>query len=185
MRVSVFVAASLDGFIARVDGGVDWLGAVEVAGEDYGFHAFLESVDAIAMGRNTYEAVLSFGGAWPFGPRPVIVLTHRPLRPPGEARALVEAVAAAPADLARRLEARGLRHLYVDGGQVIQAFLREGLVDRLIVSRIPVLLGSGIPLFGELRREQRLRHVATRAYASGLVQSDYALTLPPGAGVAT
>jgi dihydrofolate reductase len=169
MNASVFVGASVDGFIARPDGGLDWL--PPGGGEEHGYEAFMASVDALVIGRNTYETVLGFD-AWPYGEKPVFVLSTRPL-PPAPTGATVERMAGEPADIVSRLAARGFRHAYVDGGITIQRFLRAGLIQRLVVTRVPVLIGSGIPLFGELPRDVLLRHVATRQYASGLVQSEY------------
>jgi dihydrofolate reductase len=169
MNASVFVGVSVDGFIARPDGGLDWL--PPDGGEEHGYEAFMASVDALVIGRNTYETVLGFD-AWPYGEKPVFVLSTRPL-PPAPAGAAVEQMAGEPAAIVSRLAARGFRHAYVDGGITIQRFLRAGLIQRLVVTRVPVLIGSGIPLFGELPRDVLLRHVATRQYASGLVQSEY------------
>ena len=172
IRCSVFIAASLDGFIARENGDVDWLSGFDgaEAGEDYGYRAFMETVDALVMGRGTHDTVRTFG-AWPYGETPVVVLTSRPVDLP--AGAPVEAMAGAPAEIVERLAARGARHLYVDGGKTIQAFLEAGLIQRLILTRIPMLIGTGIPLFGPLSRDVRLRHVETRTFDSGLVQSTY------------
>jgi dihydrofolate reductase len=173
VRASVFVGTSLDGFIARRDGALDWLPAG--GGEPHGYDEFIATVDAIVIGRNTYETVLSFD-AWPYGTKPVVVLTSRPetVKPPDGA--VCDAMAGSPAEIVARLEARGLRHLYVDGGVTIQRFLEAGLIQRLIITRVPVLIGTGIPLFGPLSRDVRLEHVATRSLASGLVQSEYLVT---------
>ena len=169
MKASVFIATSLDGFIARTNGDLDWLPAG--GGEPHGYDEFIASVDALVIGRKTYETVLAFE-TWPYGEKPVFVLSTRALAPapPGAA---VEQMSGDPAEIVSRLAARGIRHIYVDGGVTIQRFLRAGLLQRLIITRIPVLLGAGIPLFGALSRDIRLRHVATRAFAGGLVQSEY------------
>jgi dihydrofolate reductase len=175
-RAAVFVATSLDGFIAREDGALDWLPGIDDGeGGDHGFSAFMAGVDAMVVGRGTFDTVLSFP-AWPYGRTPVIVLTHRPLP---DAPETVTPMAGTPAEIARGAAERGWRRLYVDGGAVIRAFLAAGLVDRLILTRVPVLLGRGIPLFGPLDGDLRFRHVSTRAFASGLVQSEYA-TAEPG-----
>ena len=145
-----------------------------VSGEDHGYGAFMAEVDAIVVGRLTFETVLSFRG-WPYGARPVAVLASRPVTIPPEHAAAVEAMPGPPAEILRRLAARGARHAYVDGGQTIQAFLAAGLIDRLVVTRVPILIGDGVPLFGPLARDIRLRHVRTEAFASGLVQSEYAI----------
>jgi dihydrofolate reductase len=170
MKASVFIATSLDGFIARTNGAIDWLPAD--GGEPHGYEEFIATVDAIVMGRGTFETVLTFD-AWPFGAMPVIVLSSRPSTLRAPADAVCDIMNGAPREIVARLEARGLKHLYIDGGVTIQRFLADGLIQRLIITRIPVLLGSGIPLFGPLPQDVRLRHVATRAYPSGLVQSEY------------
>lgn len=168
MKASVFVGTSVDGFIARVNGALDFLPAQP---EPHGYDEFMASVDALVLGRNTFEIVLGFGG-WAYGAKPVFVLSTRPL-PPVPEGAVVERMSGEPAAILAELEGRGIGHVYVDGGITIQRFLRAGLIQRLVVTRVPVLIGSGIPLFGELPRDVLLRHVATRQYASGLVQSEY------------
>jgi dihydrofolate reductase len=169
MQASVFIATSLDGFIARANGDLDWL--PPGGGEEHGYDAFIATVDGLVIGRKTYETVLTFD-TWPYGEKPVYVLSTRILAPafPG---AVVERLSGAPAEIVAQLAARGVGHVYVDGGITIQGFLRAGLIQRLTITRIPVLLGSGIPLFGPLPRDVNLRHVVTRQYASGLVQSEY------------
>jgi dihydrofolate reductase len=169
VRASVFVGTSLDGFIARVDDSLDFLSPD--GAEPHGFEEFVTTVDAHVIGRKTFETVLGFGG-WAYGAKPVFVLSNRPL-PDLPDGAVVERMAGAPAEIVSLLEARGLRHIYVDGGITIQRFLDAGLIQRLIITRVPVLIGTGTPLFGPLRRDVRLEHVATRQYASGLVQSEY------------
>jgi dihydrofolate reductase len=169
MKASVFVGTSLDGFIARTDGRLDFL---EAGGsEPHGYEEFLATVDALVIGRKTYETVLGFGG-WAYGEKPVFVLSSQGIvpAPPG---AKVERMSGAPAEIVSRLQAQGISHIYVDGGVTIQRFLLAGLIDRLIITRVPVLIGTGIPLFGALARDITLKHVATRQYAGGLVQSEY------------
>jgi dihydrofolate reductase len=165
----VFVGTSLDGFIARANGDFDFL--PPGGGEPHGYDEFMATVDALVIGRKTFETVLALD-AWPYGDKPVIVLSTRPLAPAPRGT-VVERMSGAPADLVSQLAARGIGHIYVDGGITIQRFLRDGLIQRLIITRVPVLIGSGIPLFGALERDIVLRHVATRQYASGLVQSEY------------
>ena len=170
MKSSVFIATSLDGYIARPDGGLDWL--PKNGGEPHGYDEFMASVDALVIGRNTYETVLGFGG-WAYGCKPVVVLSNTLKKLVLPAGAVCELMAGTPADIVLRLAGRGIRHLYIDGGVTIQGFLRAGLIQRMVITRIPVLLGSGIPLFGELPQDIRFEHVATRAFASGMVQSEY------------
>jgi len=168
VEASVFIGASLDGFIARTDGALDWL---PTNCEPHGYDEFMATVDALVIGRKTFETVLSFG-AWPYGEKPVFVLSSRPT-PPAPVGAVVEWMSGAPSEIMSQLAARGIGHIYVDGGITIQRFLQAGLIRRLIITRIPVLIGSGIPLFGATERDIALKHIATRQYASGLVQSEY------------
>ncbi len=177
MRASVFVATSLDGFIARANGDLDWLpggdgSTASIAAEAAEFHAFLETVDVVVMGRHTFEAVLALG-KWPYAGKRVVVLTRGRLAVPAGLGTAVEAMGGPPAEVASRLAAEGARHLYVDGGRTIQGFLAAGLVQRLVLTRVPVLIGSGVPLFGPLPRDVALRHVGTRVFPSGLVRSEY------------
>ena len=175
MKASIFVGTSLDGFIARPNGDLDWL--PHGGGEEHGYNAFFASVDALVIGRHTYETVLGFD-TWPYGLKPVYVLSTAPLRPapPG---AVVHHLAGEPPAIVAELLAKGIQHAYIDGGITVQHFLRAGLIHRLIITRVPVLIGVGIPLFGATGRDIRLRHVETRQYPSGLVQSEYEV-LPAG-----
>jgi dihydrofolate reductase len=175
MKASVFVGTSLDGFIARADGALDFL--PPGGGEPHGYDEFMATVDALVIGRNTFETVLAFD-EWPYGKKPVFVLSTRPL-PPLPSGAVVEHMSGTPAEIVSKLEARGIAHIYVDGGITIQRFLQAGLIQRIVVTRVPVLIGTGIPLFGPLQRDIRLEHVATRQYASGLVQSEYVVVDAP------
>ncbi|HTX80059.1 MAG TPA: dihydrofolate reductase family protein [Longilinea sp.] len=171
---SVFIATSLDGFIARKDGAIDWLSRPEdaIAGEDYGYQAFFDSVDTLVMGRNTFELALSFE-AWPYAGKRVVVLSSgSPKIPPSLARH-VEHMSGAPAEIVRWLAERGAQHVYVDGGDTIRRFLRAGLIDDLTITRLPILLGDGIPLFGPLEGDIRLQQVETTVYPNGFVQSKY------------
>ncbi len=172
MTASVFIATSVDGFIARPNGDLDWLPAG--GGEPHGYNEFIASVDALVIGRKTFEKVLTFE-VWPYGDKRVVVLSSRPVDLSAAGEGVVEQMGGPPAEIASQLAASGARHLYVDGGITIQRFLRAGLIQRLIITRVPVLIGDGVPLFGTLPRDLRLRHVMTRHYASGLVQSEYAV----------
>jgi dihydrofolate reductase len=171
LKTSVFIGTSLDGFIARVNGEFDFLSPS--GDEPHGYDEFMATVDALVIGRNTFETILAFD-AWPYGEKPVFVLSSRPLRP-APAGAVVEHMSGSPAEIASQLNARGIRHAYVDGGITIQRFLQAGLIQRLIITRVPVLIGAGIPLFGPIPKDIPLKHVATRQYATGLVQSEYLL----------
>jgi dihydrofolate reductase len=170
MTVSVFVGASLDGFIARANGEFDFLPAG--GGEPHGYEEFMASVDALVIGRNTFEIVLKMA-EWPYGRKRVVVLSSRPVDLSAVRGGVVEQMSGPPAEIVAKLAASGAQHLYIDGGITIQRFLRAGLVQRLIITRVPVLIGEGIPLFGALPGDLRLRHVGTQQYASGLVKSEY------------
>jgi dihydrofolate reductase len=173
---SVFLGMSVDGFIARLDHDLSWLtGADEAGGPpddgeggDFGFAEFVSGIDALVMGRSTYEVIAPFA-EWPYQGRPVHVLSSS-LPAEGDARIVVhrsfdEAVAA--------LTAAGYRRVYVDGGRTVHQFLAAGLIDELTLSRVPVLIGTGHTPFGELPADIALEHVQTRSYAGGMVQSTY------------
>ena len=170
MTVSVFIGTSVDGFIARLNGNLDFL--PEGGGEPHGYEEFISSIDALVIGRKTFETVLGFE-AWPYGGKRVVVLSSRPVDLSAVRGGVVEQMSGPPGEIVSKLAASGADHLYVDGGLTIQRFLRAGLVQRLIITRVPVLIGEGIPLFGTLPRDLRLVHVATHHYPSGLVKSEY------------
>lgn len=171
---SVFCGVSIDGYIARTDGALDFLegdGTAELG--DHGYEAFVDGIDAIVMGRNSFEKVMTFD-AWPYTKK-VIVLSSRAVDlSAARARgADVEVMNAPPGELIAALAARGLYRLYIDGGATVQRFLRAGLIDRLIVTHVPVLIGQGIPLFGPLEKDIRWKLLASRSFPGGLVQSEY------------
>jgi len=170
MKVSVFVGTSVDGFIARADDSLDFL--PKGGGEPHGYDEFIASVDVIVIGRKTFEKVLTLG-PWHYGGKRVVVLSSRPVDLSAAVGGVVEQMAGPCADIVSRLAASGARHLYVDGGITIQGFLRAGLIQRLIITRVPVLIGEGIPLFGALPKDIALQHIQTQHYAGGLVKTEY------------
>ena len=173
MEASVFIATSVDGFIARENGSVDWLSSAEaVENEDYGFHDFMNSVDVLVMGHNTFEMVLSFD-SWSYGDKPVIILSNHEIEIPENISSKVSRMSGTPHEIVDRLAKQGFEHLYVDGGKTIQGFLSAGLIQNLIITRIPILLGSGIPLFGKLPHDIKLEHLETKYFTNGLIQSKY------------
>ena len=177
MEISVYIATSLDGFIARENGALDWLPGSNGntnGTEDYGYHTFMDSIDTLVIGRRTYEMLLPMG-EWPYGQKPVIVLSSTLTHLDHALPATVSLSDMEPAKLCEKLEGEGIRNVYVDGGVTIQRFLDAGLVSRMIITRIPVLLGSGIPLFGPLKKDIALEHVKTLAFHNGFVQSHYRL----------
>jgi dihydrofolate reductase len=167
-RCSAFIAASLDGFIARPDGRIDWLDIVRADGEDYGFQPFFDAVDVMVVGRRTYDTVLAFD-VWPYTGKRCVVLTHRPPPP----RHGEEFHAGSPTELVERLAREGAHHLYVDGGEVVAQFLAAGLLDDLTLSVLPILLGAGRPLFALHGPERRLTLEACRSWPTGLAQLRY------------
>ena len=172
---SVFIAISLDGYIARAGGELDWLDEANASvpeGEDCGYLDFMNSVDVLIMGRKTYEKVLSFG-EWPYGSKPVIVLSSNIIEIPDELTQTVSYSSESPKELYDRFSKEGAKRLYIDGGNTIQRFLAEGLINDITITVIPVILGSGISLFGDVKKDISLKHVATKSYEFGFVQSTY------------
>lgn len=171
MKLSIFCGVSVDGFLARLDDALDFLRAGEQ--EPHGFAEFLDTVDVVVIGRRTFEVVLKLGHLMLYGGKPVVVLSSRPLGVSSVESGNVEHASGAPVEVVSRLEARGFKHGYVDGGITIQRFLAAGCINRMFITRVPVLIGTGIPLFGPVPRDIQLRHVATHSYAGGSVQSEY------------
>ncbi len=168
--VSIFVGTSLDGYLARPNGALDFL---PVDAEPHGYDEFIAGIDAHVIGRKTFETVLGFGPPWPYGKKRVVVLSSRPIDLSAISGGTVEQMSGPPAEIVSQLAASGAHNLYVDGGITIQGFLRAGLVQRLVITRVPVLIGEGIPLFGPLPHDVRLRHISTSHTPSGLVTSEY------------
>jgi dihydrofolate reductase len=167
-RLSVFIASSLDGYIATSDGSLAWLEEAASSDEDYGYESFLESVDALAMGRGTYDHI-SHLEPLPFGGRPVFVFTHHPPRRRDGATFWQESARTA----LERWKGMGYGRVYVDGGALISSFLAEGLIDDLVLTKVPVLLGSGLPLFHPIPVSADLRLEAVKSWPSGFVSLTY------------
>nr|WP_315597723.1 dihydrofolate reductase family protein [uncultured Cupriavidus sp.] len=169
----VFIATSLDGYIARPDGDIGWLLERDDPAEDHGYPNFIADKDAIVMGRGCYEKVLTMG-EWAYD-RPVLVLSRQlaNMPVPVELQGKVRFSDRSPVEAMAQLEAEGMRRVYVDGGQVVQSFLREGLIADLVVTAVPVLIGAGRPLFGTLPHDVSLALESSRHFPSGLVQSTY------------
>jgi dihydrofolate reductase len=178
VKCSVYIATSMDGFIARKNGDLDWLpgsdGEMPDTDEDYGYADFFASIDTLVMGRKTYELVCAFG-EWPYTGKKVIVLSSAYPRALTELREGARGTSLPPAELVAQLADSGIRHIYVDGGRTIQSFLAAGLIQEMTITRIPILIGEGIPLFGPLSHDIELQHLDTRSYESGFVQSKYAV----------
>ena len=169
----VFIATSLDGFIARENGDIDWLLEHDQAGEDHGYDDFIRDIDVIVMGRGTYEAVRSMG-EW-FYTRPVVVLSEQLASQavPYELTGKVRFSDKSPSSMMEMLTSEGAQRAYVDGGRIIQSFLELDMKNDMVITRVPILLGTGRPLFGGRQRDVALAHKDTRAFPSGLVQSRY------------
>ncbi|MGB3200474.1 MAG: dihydrofolate reductase family protein [Nodosilinea sp.] len=173
--IALYIATSLDGFIATSEGGIDWLSAIETPEEDYGYKAFYDSIDAIVMGRRTYDQVLSFGD-WPYPGKSSYVMTSRPLS--SELPAL-KATAQSPSELVATLQAEGCRRVWLVGGAALAAAFRaEGLISEYILSVIPVLLGEGISLFGSPGPRTELQLHSAETFDSGVVQLTYRAAKP-------
>lgn len=168
----MYVGTSLDGFIARPDGAIDWMGEPPTGGEDYGWAEFKATIDGIVLGRVTFDKLLTFDH-WSYGSLPVTVLSTTMKSVPDGLPGKVEVSSLPPHELLRRLAERGQKRVYVDGGKTIHGFLREGLIDELIVTTLPVLIGRGIPLFPPLDHDAAWELVFTKTYTGGLVKSAY------------
>lgn len=169
----VFIATSLDGYIARPDGDIDWLLQRDDPDEDHGYSDFIADKDMIVMGRGSYEKVVTFD-PWPYD-RPVLVLSSQLANAPvpDALKGKVRFSAWTPAQAMQALARDNVRRIYVDGGRLVQSFLRDGLIDDIVVTTVPVLIGAGRPLFGTLSRDVDLKLVSSRSFPSGLVQSTY------------
>ena len=180
MKVSVFIATTLDGYIARENGTLDWLPGAESEidisseNEDSGFITFMNQIDVLVMGRNTYEFVLS-SGQWPYGNKRVIVLSSTLDSISENVPNTVEIRSGSPDKIYQELKSQGAKHLYVDGGKTIQGFLNSGLIDEIIITTVPVLIGNGISLFGVLKQDKKLKLLETKHYTNGFVQNKYAV----------
>ncbi len=181
---SVFIATSTDGYIADTDGGVDWLNDLQTThplpeGDDGGFGAFVSSVDAIVMGRTTYETVLGFldsGVEWPYGETPVFVYTRnvQNVKVPDALSEKVKAATGTPKEVLQLVASaiKGATNVYVDGGRTIRSFVDEGLVGRAIITVVPVTLGAGIALFSQKQKDM-LEEISREKMPNGFVKVTY------------
>lgn len=175
MHASAYIATSFDGYIARPDGAIDWLDAVEVPeGNDLGYGAFIESIDGLVMGSNTYKIVQAMDVDWPYT-MPVYVVSQSGVEIPDELAGRVSQRSESPAELCAALDAEGIGRIWVDGGALITSFLAQGLINRLIVTALPVLLGEGIRLFGTFPGDIRLQLESVVGIDNGMTQTTYAI----------
>lgn len=170
MKISAFVATSVDGFIARPDGSLDWLR--RATGDDYGYQTFFDSIDALVIGRHTYEQAARMD-SWPYAYKRVLVLSRGFVQIPENIVRFVESTQYAPKVLATNLAQAGVEHLYVDGGKTIQSFMRAGLLNELTINRLPILLGQGVPLFGRLDADMALGLIESKTLDGDVVQTRY------------
>jgi dihydrofolate reductase len=169
----VFIATSIDGYIADKEGGIDWLHNIpNPEGDDMGYSNFMKGIDAILMGRVTYETVLGFGIEWPYAV-PVFVLSNSLKAVPDELISKVEIVSGNLNNIIKELHSKGLENIYIDGGSTIQSFLKEDLIDEMTITHIPVLLGGGTPLFGELAEPLEWQCVDSKIYLGCVVQNTF------------
>jgi len=167
-----YLATSLDGFIAREDGGLDWLDCYQGGEEDYGFYEFIGSVDRLVMGRKTFDMVMEFG-EWPYGDLPVVVLSHNVVSIPEDLQGKVSCFSGSLEALGEKLGEEGATKVYVDGGQTIRSFLEANLLAELTLTLVPIILGKGIPLFDQNTAERKLKLISSKSYESGLTQVQY------------
>lgn len=176
MKCSIYIATSLDGFIAKPDGDIEWLDhpdyVLKDKKEDFGFYTFMDSVDALVMGRHTFEKVLSFGGEWPYQ-KPVVVLTIQQITIPEKLTEKVILMSGTPKEIVAKCAEQGFKHLYIDGGKTIQQFLNAELIDVITITKIPVLLGEGIPLFGKTEKDIHMELISCTRYENGFVMVVY------------
>lgn len=169
----VFIATSLDGYIADLQGGIDWLHAIpNPEGIDVGYGELMAKTDALVMGRNTFETVCGFDMDWPYS-KPVFVLSNSLTEIPIPYQDKAFLVKGTLSEVLSEVHQQGYYQLYIDGGKTIQSFLREDLIDEMIITTIPVLLGEGIPLFGSLPKRLNLRCTKSLHFLNAISQSHY------------
>lgn len=170
---SVFIATSLDGYISDKNGGIDWLNTIpNPNNDDMGYESFINRIDAIVMGRKTFETVLSFGIDWPYK-KPVFVLSQKIKEVPANLKSKVFLLQGTLTEILQHLHDQGFDRLYIDGGTTIRSFLKKDLIDEMILTTIPVLLGGGSPLFSELPNALKFELIESKTYLGQVTQSHY------------
>ena len=174
MKVSAFIATSLDGYIARPDGDIDWLMNADNSGgkEDYGYKEFSDTVDCMVMGRNSMEMVMSFP-EWPYEGKREVVLSNALKETPSQVKDKVELYSGSLIKLVTELKNDGCKRIYIDGGKTIQSFINKDLITDITITKIPILLGEGLSLFGKTKHDIKLKHIESKSYPSGFVKSIY------------
>lgn len=169
----VFIATSLDGYIADKNNGIDWLTVMPHADDMYmSFEQHMKNIDALVMGRNTYELVVNFEGEWPYD-KPVFVLSNSLTEVAEKCRRKVSLINGELKEIVSELAKQGYKNLYIDGGVTIQNFLKQDLIDEMIITTVPVLLGGGIPLFGSLDESMKFKGIASHCDSVGMTQHHF------------
>ena len=184
MKCSVYIATSVDGYIAMPDGGVDWLHTMgnleaDLGSEDMGWQSFIESVDCMIMGRKSMEAIANMNltpEQWPYGDMKIVVLSRTVTIPPTSFHGETEMYSGDIRQLIKDLDARGYKHAYIDGGETITSFIELGLINEMTITQVPVLLGDGIALFGKVNRQVKLEKPVVLAFSNEFVQVKYTVS---------
>lgn len=173
MSNKVYIAVSLDGYIADKNNSVDWLSMVPMDDETQkNFSNFMDTIDCLVMGRNTFEVVKSFGGEWPYNKK-VFVVSNSMKSIPNGYEDKIELVKGLPTEIIKSSHSKGYNNFYIDGGKTIQNFLSEDLIDEMVISTIPILLGGGKSLFGELSESKKFEVVDTKIVSNLFTQTHY------------
>ena len=183
MKCSVYIATSADGYIATPDGGVDWLHTAgnleaDMGSEDMGFQSFMDSVDCMIMGRKCMEMISSMNltpKQWVYGDMRIVVLSNTVKEPPENLRGKVEMYSGDIQDLIVKLESSGFKHAYIDGGSTITSFINLKLINEMTITKAPVLLGEGIPLFGKINKSVKLENAKASAFPNDFIQIKYSV----------
>lgn len=178
-KISVFIATTIDGYIAKEDGSIDWLNKFNEtvpSGEDCGYKSFISTVDILVMGRKSFEKVCEFD-SWPYDVPVIVLTTQSNYYIPEYLKTKVTISLENPKDLIMRLTSEKIKHVYLDGGQTIQRFIKENLVDEITITLIPILLGGGCPLFGLINKEVLLKQSRCQVYDFGCTQMTYQLVM--------
>jgi dihydrofolate reductase len=170
----IYIACSIDGFIAKKDGNIDWLTNIpNENNSDYGFGEFISKIDGIIMGRKTFEKILEMNlEEWPYN-KPVFVLSSKLKKIPNKLNGKVETVNDNLENIVLKLKNNGINNIYIDGGKTIQSFLEKDLIDEMIISTISIILGEGIPLFGKVGREIKFILEKTEYINENIVMNYY------------
>jgi len=173
MKITYYVASTIDGYIAKEDGDVSWLEELNISMEEAGYDEFYSTVDALVMGRNTYEMIVSFG-QWPYGNKPVWVCSSKSIN---AMEGCNLQSGRTPLDTYNEAQAQGANHLWlVGGGKLAASFLEENLLTHLSISQMPIILGGGIKLFGEVQNHIKIQRISMKPHKSGFTQMDYLVT---------